>query len=706
MPAKRRKLSAGPKTAADSASLAKRLDTAIGYHRAGKLEAAEPIYRQILAQNPEQPDALNLLGVLTAQSGNPLLAVDYLQRAVKLSRQNPEFRYNLGKACHAADDLDAAIKHFRRAIELKGDYAEALKSLGAALIVRNRLAEAEACCRKCVRLTPRDPAAHNNLAMVLLARQAFDEAEVSAREAVRQKPDYAEALNNLGGALLGQEEFDQAARWFREALRSAPGYPEAHNNLGLALLGQGRIEEAISSFGEAARLRPTYADPHANLGNTHREIGNLSDAIEAYREALRIKPDSAKTLASLGGALIDRGDFDAAEAHYEQWLQGHPDSPLALVGTAVLLELLGDFDASYAIVARAVAAADPTAAVACIFGRLAPRYGKSDDAISLAENMLARPDLSNDERHLLHFNLGKLYDADDAFDGAFEHFAAGNALKTTQFDPQRSAAMVERAISYYGARNVARLPRAGNASEVPVFIVGMPRSGTTLVEQILHSHPAVHGAGELEDIDRLVRSRAGGAPVGDAYPECLAGLDHAALDAIAETYLSKLRTLGADALRVTDKMPYNFLYLGLIGQLFPGTRVIHCIRDPLDTCLSCFFQSFRRANVQTYDLRHLGHYYRQYEQLMRHWRAVLDIPIFDLHYERLVASPEEISRALVDFVGLEWDAACLRFYDSKRVVNTASYDQVRQPIYSRSIGRWRHYERQLGPLIEALAEAT
>jgi hypothetical protein len=258
-------------------------------------------------------------------------------------------------------------------------------------------------------------------------------------------------------------------------------------------------------------------------------------------------------------------------------------------------------------------------------------------------------------------------------------------------------------MAFFAAERLAELPRADNRSEQPVFIVGMPRSGTSLVEQILSCHRGVHAAGELRDVGKLVASLGLRFQGED---DVLPGLDSGSLNAAAGRHLERLRGLGGNAKRLTDKMPYNFLHLGLISLLFPRARVIHCLRDPIDTCLSCYFQNFATGNFFSFDLGNAGLYYRQYERLMAHWRTVLDKPILEVRYEEHVAEPEKVCREMLDFLDLDWDPACLRFHESRRFTNTASRDQVRKPIYTSSSGRWQRYERHLGPLLEALAEAA
>ncbi len=694
---------AGP---AIKSPLARNLQAAIDHHRAGRFDDAERLYNEILATHPEQPDALQFLGVLAGQRGTPDAAIDYLTRAIAVNHRNPAYHYNLGLAYQAAKQPNEAGKSFRRTLDLDPTHVDALKGLGGALLALGRIDEAQRYCRQAVERAPGDPRVHNNLATVLLGLERVEEAEASARQALSLMPNFADAHNNLGNSHLVREAYAEAEGSFRKALRLAPGHAEAHNNLGITLLGLGRLDDAIASFNAAIEANADYAEAHNSLANTFRRVGYSADAEREYREALRCKPDYMNALVGLGAALIDRGDTDGALAHFDDMMQAHPDSPTARASKAWVLEIKGEFDGCYEIVRPLIDAGPPDAAIAALFGRIAQRYDRRDEAAGLIERMLADGDLNAGQRQLLHFALGKLYDAEDAVDQAFTHFAAGNGQNRSNYQPGKFTDVVDRTIALYDAERIASMPRAANRAALPVFIVGMPRSGTTLTEQIIASHGRVFGGGELEHIGAAARHHAGGPGKEGRLPECLGELHAADLDRIAGNHLVRLNALGGDAARVTDKLPYNFRHLGFINQLFAGARIIHCVRDPLDTCLSNYMQNFRRGNLQTNDLGHLGAYYNDYRRLMDHWRAVLDLPIMDIVYEDLVADQEDKSRELIDFIGLEWDPQCVRFHESGRVVNTASYDQVRQPIYTRSVGRWRHYDHHLGPLKDALAEAS
>jgi hypothetical protein len=300
------------------------------------------------------------------------------------------------------------------------------------------------------------------------------------------------------------------------------------------------------------------------------------------------------------------------------------------------------------------------------------------------------------------FRLGELHDAAGDSRAAMTCLVRANRRKRSGFDPVHYAVLVDRLLAVFGPDAFARMPAASHADDRPVFIVGMPRSGTSLVEQILASHREIHGAGELPDLGLLALSTA---REGTEYPESVSGLAQEDVDRLAAAYRARLDEIAPGARRVTDKMWQNFEFLGFGALLLPRARVIHCTRDPLDTGLSCYFQHFYGAGVTfAYDLAHIGAYYRQYCRIMARWQEVLPLPILEVSYERLVADTEGESRRMVDFCGLPWDPSCVRFFETERVIGTASYDQVRRPVYRTSVGRHRRYRRWLEPLVQALKD--
>jgi hypothetical protein len=312
--------------------------------------------------------------------------------------------------------------------------------------------------------------------------------------------------------------------------------------------------------------------------------------------------------------------------------------------------------------------------------------------------------LSRSARIRLNFALAKAYDDIGRFDDAFRHLQEGNRQKRERiaYDEKQALEQFDRIRSCLDRGLLAR-SSGGFRSDVPIFVLGMPRSGTTLIEQILAAHPAIHGAGELTDFGRLanhIRDAKGNLC---RYPDDVAGLSDDQLAFLGKEYVGRLRQLAPAAPRITDKMPGNFVFVGLIHMALPNARIIHVRRDPCDTCLSCYSKLFSAPQEFTYDLAELGRYYREYDRLMTHWRETLPHGrMFEVRYEDVIADLETWARRIVGHCGLEWDPACIAFHEARRPVRTASATQVRQPIYSTSHGRWRNYGAHLGPLIAAL----
>ena len=574
-------------------------------------------------------------------------------------------------------------------------------------VLNQQLAEAKSLYLDACRLDPMDAEARFMVGIVDALLGNVADAERGFKEAARIHPDAAALALKIGARLNDSGNTVAAESAYREALRLRPDLAEIHDSLGFVLFNQQRYAEAVDAQRAAIRLRPDFARAHYYLGEALGRLGRLEEAYAAYCEVIRLKPDHVNSWLNRAFLMTELGSLDEALASYRQALSLDPQCATAAVGEAWILEKRGEFDQAYARLQPFLDSEHPDVFAAVVFAALCRPLGRCDEAVDLMERLLAQggPSLDNPQRATLHYELGRLYDKKNAFDAAFRHFAQGNELKgqSAPFDAREHAQHIDALIQTYNSSFLAQAPRPRERSQRPVFIVGMPRSGTSVVEQILASHPAVFGGGELLTMHAMVKDLPGLLGGHTAYPLCVSYLTQEHVDQLAQRYLEHLKTLSPDAARVTDKMPTNFLHLGLINILFPEARVIHCMRDPLDTCLSCYFQNFGPWDSYTQDLRSLGVFYREYLRLMAHWKAVLDIPILDVQYEELVADQEVISRKMIEFCGLEWDENCLRFFESKRTVATASHDQVRQPIYQRSVGRWKNYEAYLEPLKESLA---
>lgn len=521
------------------------------------------------------------------------------------------------------------------------------------------------------------------------------------RQILVQYPEHPTALHYLGLVAQQVGRGDEALRLLKRSSELNPRDPRVFNHLGQVVLAQGRADEAVRYFEQALAVDPRHADSLNNLANTYKARGALREAIELYRRALEIAPHSALSSYNLGNALKDATEYDAALQMFERALAADPKHLSARLNLAILLEQKGRFEQASEHY-RTVLQIKPDHPKA-LANLIAITARPEPQLIHSAEQQLGVADLDSEDGIKLHHGAGKHYDRQKDYERAFQHFSATNELlkrRKAPFNPQQAIDYVDRIIAAFSPEYFARLrasgaDAAGSNSSRPVFIVGMPRSGTTLTEQILASHPAAFGAGELQDIPNLVKTLR--------YPEEFVTQATTATQQQAQRYLATLEQLApASAIRVIDKLPVNFMHLGMIATLFPAARVIHCRRDPLDVGLSCFIERFDLSHDFTTDLTSFGHYFLQYERLMQHWRRVLPLALYEQPYERLVADQEAGTRALLAYCDLPWDPACLNFQQTDRAVLTPSRWQVRQPMYSNSVSRWRNYERHMQPLRELL----
>ncbi len=489
-------------------------------------------------------------------------------------------------------------------------------------------------------------------------------------------------------------------------MTSAPATTASKKAHAMDLLRQNRLPEARTLYQQICQENNQDAEVWFNLSAINGQLDRHDEAINCCRQAIRIRPEFTEAYHNLGNALQCLGKNQEAAESYRRALQINPDLFQARLGEVNALEKMDDLDNAWQRLQPLLDADNVNADVALAFADLCHHAHRGAEAAALMERLLAGdPPLNPYYQMRLHFSLGALYDVEQQYDTAFGHYQQANALDGRQFDPKKYAARIDRLRAVYSTEFLARAPRATVHSQRPVFIVGMSRSGTSLTEQILASHSQVHGAGELKNLQEMVRKLPNLLVTDTPYPECLLQLTQHTCNELAADYLEQLEQHSGEALRITDKMPQNFHNLGLIALLFPKAHVIHCVREPLDTCLSCYFLNFLHGNAYAYDLKNLGVYYRHYQRLMEHWKTVLDLPIFEVRYEELVADPESVSRAMVEFCGLDWEQDCLRFHDNPRFVHTASYRQVRRPVYTSSIDRWKNYAAYIQPLCDGLGDA-
>jgi tetratricopeptide (TPR) repeat protein len=606
-------------------SVQQTFDLALQHHRAGRLQEAIAAYRQAIALDPGFPEAHGNLGIALKDQGQ----------------------------------LDEAIAAYRKAIELRPNFAAAHSNLGNALKDKGLFDEAIAAYRQAIAFRPNYPEAHSNLGNVLREKEQFDEAVAAFRQAIALRPGWAVPRINLGQVFREQGRLEEARLAFQQATQCEPNNFSAHSHLAAALADLQRLEEATNALDRAEILSPNSASVHEVRGLIQLRSGRGALAVDSFRRAIEIAPESASGWINLGHALRQTGRFTEAAECFRQILARQPGAVQA-----------------YSLMSGVGATADA--------GEIDRLTARVDD-----------PKTPIRDRAVLGFVLGKILDDADRFDEAFSRYARANSLVLQmrhaageRYDGDEFARRVDDSIAMF-TPSFFSCPRDwAEPSELPVFIVGMPRSGTSLVEQIAASHPDVFGAGELRDIGNIASSLS------------FTQFEPGSINEAAGKQLDRLRLLGGSALRVIDKMPANVEHLGLIATLFPSARVIFCRRDPRDTCLSCFFQQFEAGNLYSFDLIHCGRHHAQTDRFIAHWLKVLPLRMLQVQYEDLVADLEGQSRRIINFLDLPWNPACLDFHRTERTVQTASDWQVRQPIYTRSVGRWRNYERHLGPLIE------
>jgi len=557
-----------------------------------------------------------------------------------------------------------------------------------------------ACSRRIIAVNPRHPRAYSNLGAALAGLGRNDEAIEALRTALELNPEDPATLNNLGNTLYLSERVEEAETYFRRALEIDPSHARSLYGLGHVLADMGYPEEAVRCYQKAVQIMPEIYEAWLGLGKACMNMGRHEMATDCFRRAMALTDNPVEPLCCMARVDQFMGRYDEGLGHLAKALQVSPGNLMVEADRLMMLYRKGDTEAAYDLLQELLQKGLASIPLLGVYSEICRKLGSCGDVIRVGRALLEEKQIGRVDRGYIYFAMAEAYKSMQEYDEAFLHFKQGNDSMPHRFDHQAFTGEIDRLISAYSADAIAMLPCAANNSERPVFIVGMPRSGTSLTEQILSMHPRVFGGGERNDINDIAGKLS--ARLGREYTDCIQLIPQPLLNEMANGYLRKLDELSATADRVIDKMPHNFLRLGLIAQLFPGARIIHCTRDPRDTCLSIYFQRFNRTHSYACELGDLAYYYLEYQRLMKHWERVLDIGILEVNYETLVGDLEGGVRRMLDFLGLEWDERCLRFHESDRAVATASYDQVRQPLYTKSIARWKRYERHLGPLLEGL----
>lgn len=693
----------GPSNANDPAKQALRQ---AGEHlSAGRVQQAESLIRQVLQSQPDNHQALNLLGVIALNSGHAPQAAEIFSRAVQLFDGDAEYHCNLGVALLSSNRADEGAHALEAALKLKPGHPMANFNLGLRDLQSGQFEQARQRLEKAVKKMPQNLAALNALGVAHTRCDKPTKAAQLFRAVLKAQPSHPDARLNLASALVEMGKPDEAITLYERLIEDHPGQARLHFNLGVALRKARRDLDAIDAYQQTLALEPGFADAHVNLSTVYASRGDADAALEHIQGAHAIRPDDIHIMANEARVLRDAGRGGEALAACERILTQAPGNGEALGLRMSVMQNDGRF--SQARDAAEQALTDHPDAVPVLMAlALDKNYVFTDAQIQCLENAAANDAADATQATRACFALGKIHHDRGDHGQAFDFYKRGNALRNGTYDWSKDdeqnlfATMTDTfTADFFGGAS-----GLGNDSERPVFIVGMPRSGTTLVEQVIASHADAAGGGELPDIqvmaDALARTLASAMP----YPACVRNLDAAHAHTLATQYLERLTRVSDTTTRVTDKMPDNYQHLGLIALLFPKARIIHCRRDAMATCFSIYQQNFTGYHPYAYDLAKLGRRHRNCERLMAHWREVLPLPILEVAYEDMVADQENQSRRILEFCDLTWDENVLDFHKTERSVQTASLWQVRQPIYTNALKGWQAYEEYLGPLKDALAE--
>lgn len=644
------------------------LQQGMAFFKAGRMQDAERTFQLALSMDSKNINALQLLGVIQFQTGRFKQGEQLLRRAIKQGPNIPDLHFNLGNMLEQQGKLKQAAVAFENAIKLGMGGDQAHNNLGMVQSKLDRLKEAEASLLKAIDINPKNPSALSNYGLLLRKQDRADEAVKILEQVIAIEPRFVEAYSNLGAIYLEKGDMTKAEVCLRKALNIDTQNFNVMNSLAAVLLSRNENDAALALLKNAVRLSPQSLDVNLNLAKVLARLEDGESALEVYKRIEKMSPDNIIALAGIGDILSKQGMFDGAKEYFQKIIDINHNSITGRVGLVSI-----------------------------------NTPGVEDKEVKYLENAYTDFDDSEESKANVAFCLGKVFEKHGDYTRAFNYLADGNSLRRAGYDYslEEDKGFLTSIKEAFTEDFFQKHFGSGFDDNTPIFILGMPRSGTTLTEQILSSHPQVYGAGELPDIRKMC-ARMGDTGEYKKFTKYVGKLDANDLSRMGSDYIDGLRKRDASAERITDKMPHNFLHVGMIRLMLPNAKVIHCRRNPIDNCLSIFKQNFGGVHEYAYDQTELGGYHLLYQDLMEHWNRVLPGFMFELQYEEMVADQEGMTRKLLEFCDLPWDDNCLQFHKSKRTVKTASYTQVRKKIYSDSVELWRRYEQELQPLISAL----
>lgn len=712
------------------------LQTALWRQKRGELKEAAELYKEVLALDRNNFDAHQLLGLCYFQGNEFSLALAHLNAALATRRDIASVFNNRGLVLKALRQFSDALSDFDQAIKLNKGFADAYYNKANTLVLMRRHKEAirlfESACelqpqntrylnnlascwaelgnhatalelyRQLITRNNHDLSARLNLAHTLLALNRREEALAAYSEVINLHPQSVEAYAGRGDVLRELGRLDEALSDCQEAVRLSVTSAEAHCSYGNVLSELGRHGEALVSYREAIRLKPDYSAAYNSCGVALKELARADEAIACYDKAIALRPDYAEAYSNRGNALKEVNRLDEAVASYNEAISLKPGYALAWSGLAQVDSEAGRFTDADVKFQKARSLDPKLVAPLCGIANIR-KFDSSDPLIREMEDLLSTASLPDRDRAELYHAYGKICNDVGRYDEAFLSYSRGKDLLTAKFDTAAYGEAYSAMKHLFTPEFFAERTAFGVEDARPVFVVGMPRSGTTLTEQVLAGHRLVEGLGELPHLHRIANEIAPYVGHPERFADAVRSLRASDVARMADRYRETYAGTQAGKLRLVDKMPHNFQHLGLIAMMFPRAHIIHCRRSPLDNCVSIYMQNYIDKHHYAKDLTILGQHYRQYEDLMKHWAEVLPVRIHECSYEALVGDFEGSVRGLLSYLELDWDTNCLRFQQQDRQVRTASLWQVRQPLYGTSVNRWQRYEPHLGPLKEALS---
>jgi len=636
--------------------------------RAGDPATSEKICRQALNSFPRDANLLCLLGAALIKQDRAREAEHTLSRAVRMFGDFSRAHEGLAEALILQGKLKPALESLQRAEALEPGSASIQLKKGKVLATLGLEEDANTAIEESFRLTPHREELVRGLNLQRMGN--VRDAEKVYREVLTRDPENVDALRLMAGVAMRARQWGDAAVLLERALELAPDFFQAWMDLGLARQEQDRTDDALDAFRRAMRLKPAMARPYAAAGTASAVAGRHGDALSFFEQALDRDTNHGGALSGQGHVLKTIGRQDHAIRAYRQCLTHDPSNGEAWWSLANL-----------------------------------KTFRFTDEDIDTMLSQLQNESLHDEARSNFQFALGKAFEDAGDYARAFEFFRQGNENRRQRetYDPVQTVDQHDTLIEVFDREFIEARKGSGNPDPAPIFIVGLPRSGSTLIEQILASHPDVEGTHELPDLGRVARSAGQGRDRRGAYPRVVRDLYTDELAELGRSYLERTERHRPERLpRFTDKLPNNFVHVGFVRLILPNARFIDARRHPLDSCLGSYKQLFARGQPFTYDLFELGEFYLEYRRLMNHWHTTVPGSVLDVQYEFLVQDLENQVRRLLEFCELPWDDRCLRFFETERAVRTASSEQVRQPIYGSAMHRWRRYETLLAPLIDIL----